>query len=101
MAACTSDDDPAGQPLPPGEYPMTFTATGIALSVETKATTDNNWQGVDQVSVEVGGEVKAYDVQSTNPYTTATLTSDNPFYWQNTAPIKVTAWCPPATSCPR
>ena len=101
MAACTSDDDPAGQPLPPGEHPMTFTAAGIALSVETKATTDNNWQGVDQVSVEVGGEVKAYDVQSTNPYTTATLTSDNPFYWQNTAPIEVTAWWPTGDVMPQ
>ncbi len=80
---------------------MTFTATGIALSVETKATTDNNWQGVDQVSVEVGGEVKAYDVQSTNPYTTATLTSDNPFYWQNTAPIEVTAWWPTGDVMPQ
>ena len=80
---------------------MTFTATGIALSVETKATTDNNWQGVDQVSVEVGGEVKAYDVQSTAPYTTATLTSDNPFYWQNTAPIEVTAWWPTGDVMPQ
>lgn len=80
---------------------MTFTATGIALSVETKATTDNNWQGIDQVSVEVGGEVKAYDVQSTNPYTTATLTSDNPFYWQNTAPIEVTAWWPTGDIMPQ
>ena len=80
---------------------MTFTAAGIALSVETKATTDNNWQGVDQVSVEVGGEVKAYDVQSTAPYTTATLTSDNPFYWQNTAPIEVTAWWPTGDVMPQ
>ena len=80
---------------------MTFTATGIALSVETKATTDNNWQGVDQVSVEVGGEVKAYDVQSDAPYATATLTSDNPFYWQNTAPIEVTAWWPTGDVMPQ
>ena len=80
---------------------MTFTAAGISLSVETKATTDNNWQGVDQVSVEVGGEVKAYDVQSTAPYATATLTSDNPFYWQNTAPIEVTAWWPTGDVMPQ
>ena len=75
---------------------MTFTATGIALSVETKATTDNNWQGVDQVSVKVGGEVKAYDVQSTSAdnHQTATLTSQDPFYWQSTAPVTVSAWYP-------
>ena len=88
LAACYNDDDPAGQPLPPGEHPMTFTATGIALNVETKATTDNNWQDVAQVSVQVGSEVKAYDVQSTSAdsYQTATLTSQDPFYWQSTAP---------------
>ena len=82
---------------------MTFTAAGIALSVETKATTDNNWQGVDQVSVEVGGEVKAYDVQAdaADGYNTATLTSDNPFYWQNTAPIEVTAWWPTGDVMPQ
>ena len=101
LAACYNDDDPAGQPLPPGEHPMTFTATGIALSVETKATTDNNWQDVSQVSVQVGSEVKTYDVQSTAPYTTATLTSDNPFYWQNTAPIEVTAWWPTGDVMPQ
>lgn len=45
--------------------------------------------------------MKAYDVQSTAPYTTATLTSDNPFYWQNTAPIKVTAWWPTGDVMPQ
>ena len=96
LAACYNDDDPAGQPLPPGEHPMTFTATGIALNVETKATTDNNWQDVAQVSVQVGSEVKAYDVQSTSAdsYQTATLTSQDPFYWQSTAPVTVSAWYP-------
>lgn len=103
MAACTGDDDPAGQPLPPGEHPMTFTAAGIALSVETKATTDNNWQGVDQVSVEVGGEVKAYDVEASadDNYKSATLTSQDPFYWQNTAPIEVSAWWPTGEAMPQ
>ena len=80
---------------------MTFTAAGIALSVETKATTDNNWQGVAQVSVEVGGEVKTYDVRSEAPYTTATLTSQDPFYWQNTAPIEVSAWWPTGETMPQ
>lgn len=80
---------------------MTFTATGIALSVETRGTTDNNWQGVNQVSVQVNGEVKAYDVRSDAPYTTATLTSDNdPFYWQSTAPVTVNAWYPTGDAMP-
>ena len=75
---------------------MTFTAAGIALSVETKATTDNNWQGVQTVAVLVDGEMKPYTVQAdaTDGYATATLTSDDPFYWQSTAPIQVSAWWP-------
>ena len=73
---------------------MTFTAAGIALSVETKATTDNNWQGVQTVAVLVDGEMKPYTVNSSGDYQTATLTSDDPFYWQSTAPIQVSAWYP-------
>ena len=73
---------------------MTFTTAGITLSVETKATTDNNWQGVQTVAVKVGDEMKPYDVNASSDYQTATLTSDAPFYWQNTAPIQVSAWYP-------
>ena len=75
---------------------MTFTAAGIALSVETKATTDNNWQGVQTVAVLVDGEMKPYTVQAdaADGYATATLTSDDPFYWQSTVPIQVSAWWP-------
>ena len=56
-SACTQDDGGGFQPLPPGQYPMEFTAAGIALSVETRATTDNDWQGVASVAVQVGDEV--------------------------------------------
>ena len=68
--ACTQDDNGA-QPLPEGEYPITFTAAGIALNVETKATTDNNWQGVQTVAVLVDGEMKPYDVNASGDYQTA------------------------------
>ena len=99
LAACSKDDNGA-QPLPEGEYPMTFTAAGIALSVDTKATTDNNWQGVDQVAIQVDGAVKPYDVEASGDYTTATLSSDDPFYWQSTDPIEVSAWWPYAETMP-
>lgn len=94
LAACAQDDTEMGQPLPEGQYPMTFTTAGIALSVETKATTDNNWEGVQTVAVKVGDEMKPYTVNPSGDYQTATLTSDDPFYWQNTAPIQVSAWWP-------
>ena len=75
---------------------MTFTAAGIALSVETKATTDNNWEGVQQVAVLVDGAVKPYDVEASadDNYKSATLSSSDPFYWQSTEPIAVAAWWP-------
>ena len=74
---------------------MTFTAAGIALSVETKATADNNWQGVQQVAVQVGDEMKPYTVTPSTDYKTAELSSaDAPFYWQSTDPITVSAWWP-------
>ena len=74
---------------------MTFTAAGIALSVETKATTDNNWQGVQQLAVKVGDEMKPYTVTPSADYKTAELSSpDDPFYWQSTDPITVSAWWP-------
>ena len=99
LAACSKDDN-GGQPLPEGEYPMTFTAAGIALSVDTKATTDNNWQGVQQVAVLVDGAVKPYDVEASGDYATATLSSSDPFYWQSTDPITVSAWWPYAETMP-
>ena len=101
LGACSKDDN-SGQTLPDGEYPMTFTAAGIALSVETKATTDNNWQDVQQVAVQVDGAVKPYGVQASadDNYTTATLSSDDPFYWQNTEPVTVSAWWPYAETMP-
>ena len=81
---------------------MAFTATGISLNVEqTKATTDNNWQGVDQVAIQVDGAVKPYDVEASGDYTTATLSSDkDPFYWQSTDPIEVSTWWPYAGTMP-
>ena len=54
---------------------MTFTAAGIALSVETKATADNNWQGVQQLAVKVGDEMKPYTVTPSADYKTAELSS--------------------------
>ena len=80
---------------------MTFTAAGISLdATQTRATTDNNWQGVTQVAVQVDGKVKPYDVQPSADFQTATLTSQDPFYWQSTAPIEVAAWHPYAEEMP-
>lgn len=56
---------------------------------------DGNWEGVSLVGVLIGGTVKAYNVTPTTAdNTSATLTSDEPYYWTNHNNITVTAWWP-------
>ena len=98
LAACTQDE--AGF-LPEGAEgtPIVFTATGLNPAVTatagTRAPVDGNWEGVQSVAVRMDGTVKAYNVTpSTSDNTSATLTSDEPYYWTNHDDITVTAWWP-------
>ena len=96
--ACTQDE--AGF-LPEGAEgtPIVFTATGLnpdaTATAGTRAPVDGNWEGVQSVAVRMNGTVKAYDVTPTTAdNTSATLTSDEPYYWTNHNNITVTAWWP-------
>ena len=98
IAACTQDE--AGF-LPEGAEgtPIVFTATGLnpaaTAAAGTRAPVDGNWEGVQSVAVRMDGTVKAYDVTPTTAdNTSATLTSDEPYYWTSHDPITVTAWWP-------
>ena len=98
FAACTQDE--AGF-LPEGAEgtPIVFTATGLnpdaTATAGTRAPVDGNWEGVSLVGVLIGGTVKAYNVTPTTAdNTSATLTSDEPYYWTNHNNITVTAWWP-------
>ena len=98
LAACTQDE--AGF-LPEGAEgtPIVFTVTGLNPAVTatagTRAPVDGNWEGVTSVAVRMDGTVKAYDVTPTTAdHTSATLTSDEPYYWTNHDDITVTAWWP-------
>ena len=98
IAACTQDE--AGF-LPEGAEgtPVVFTATGLnpaaTATAGTRASVDGNWEGVTSVAVMIDGEVKPYDVTPTTAdNTSATLTSDEPYYWTNHNNITVTAWWP-------
>ena len=98
LAACTQDE--AGF-LPEGAEgtPVVFTATGLnpdaTATAGTRAPVDGNWEGVSLVGVLIGDTVKAYDVTPTTAdNTSATLTSDEPYYWTNHNNITVTAWWP-------
>ena len=97
-AACTQDE--AGF-LPEGAEgtPIVFTATGLnpaaTATAGTRAPVDGDWEGVQSVAVRMDGTVKAYNVTpSTSDNTSATLTSDEPYYWTNHNNITVTAWWP-------
>ena len=98
IAACTQDE--AGF-LPEGAEgtPIVFTATGLnpaaTATAGTRAPVDGNWEGVQSVAVLMDGTVKAYNVTPTTAdNTSATLTSDEPYYWTNHDDITVTAWWP-------
>lgn len=98
LAACTQDE--AGF-LPEGAEgtPIVFTATGLnpaaTAAAGTRAPVDGDWEGVQSVAVRMDGKVKVYDVTpTTSDNTSATLTSDDPYYWTNHNNITVTAWWP-------
>ena len=77
--ACTQDD--AGL-LPEASEgtPIVFTAT--------------DWEGVTLVAVQIGSEVKAYRVTPSADRLTATLSSDDPYYWVGGNSVTVSAWWP-------
>ena len=91
--ACTQDD--AGL-LPEASEgtSMTFTATGLTPATATRATVDGDWEGVTSVAIQIGSEVKAYRVTPSADHLTATLSSDDPYYWTGTGLVTVWAWWP-------
>lgn len=102
LAGCTADDnETAGEMLPEGKYPLTFTATQAdatdTASPHTRVSentdgTSSQWDGGEQISVQIG------DATETGTYTLDAdgkiKTADKPLYWQSTAPQIVTAWYP-------
>ena len=111
LAACDKEDmtHTEGTPLPEGKYPLELTAGGLqvvagqgkASAPGTRGTTDNNWEGVTAVAVQVDGEVKPYTVTPSADKITATLTAADPFYWQTSGQTKsIVAWYPYSTDYP-
>ena len=92
--ACTQDDADLLSEETEG-IPMTFTATGLTPpAVVTFATVDGDWAGVTSVAVQIGSEVKEYRVTHSADHLTATLSSDDPYYWKGTDFVTVSAWWP-------
>ena len=99
FVACSQDELVDDNRLPEGKYPVVIQATGLqaVATPASRATVDGDWQGVTSVAVQVGTDVREYNTVTASDadgYKTATLKSSNPFYWQSTEPITVSAWWP-------
>lgn len=100
LAGCTADDnETAGEMLPEGKYPLTFTATQAdatdTASPQTRVSENpdgasSKWDGDEQISVQIGAatETGTYTLDADGTIKTA----DKPLYWQSTASQTVTAW---------
>lgn len=95
LSAC-SHEELADETLPYGKYPVTFTATGLGQSVQTRTTVDGTWEKGDAVAVAIDGINGAKKYITDGSGQTVTLTaeaSSTPFYWESTqCPISVSAW---------
>ena len=102
LAACTQDELAGDNRLPEGEYPVVIRATGLSVEAtpqaapSTRTTVDGDWQGVTSVALKMGDAVKEYTVTASDAdgYKSATLTSNDPYYWISRNPITVSAWWP-------
>ena len=98
LAACTQDELADDSRLSKEEYPIVIHATGLSVEAtpSTRTTVDGDWQGVNSVALKIGDAVKEYIVATTNAdgYKSATLTSNDPYYWISRNPITVSAWWP-------
>ena len=94
LAACTQNDWTDSSGLPEGKYSLVIEAGGLE-SVASRATVDGNWEGVTDVALQVGAEVKTYTVSASGANKeNAMLSSTAPFYWTSRDNITVTAWWP-------
>ena len=100
LAACTQDELAGDKRLPEGECPVVIRATGLSVEAtplaapSTRAAVDGDWQGVTSVALKMGDAVKEYTVTASTDFKSATLTSNDPYYWISRNPITVSAWWP-------
>ena len=98
LAACTQDELADDSRLSKEEYPIVIHATGLSVEAtpSTRTTVDGDWVGVNSVALKIGDAVKEYIVATSDAdgYKSATLTSNDPYYWISRNPITVSAWWP-------
>ena len=98
LGACTQDELADDSRLSKEEYPIVIHATGLSVEAtpSTRTTVDGDWVGVNSVALKMGDAVKEYIVATSDAdgYKSATLTSNDPYYWISRNPITVSAWWP-------
>ena len=98
LGACTQDELADDSRLSKEEYPIVIHATGLSVEAtpSTRTTVDGDWVGVNSVALKIGDAVKEYIVATSDAdgYKSATLTSNDPYYWISRNPITVSAWWP-------
>lgn len=89
-ASCSQDElgIEQGEPLPPGKYLLSLTAT--VGTPQTRAEGMDDWQGGEVIAVNIGDYTGKYIMDASGNATA----SDVPYYWQNTATATVSAWYP-------
>lgn len=112
LAACTQDDEPSGNTLPEGKYPLEIASVTMdvqgsqqpwsADAPQTRVSESEDgmsshwdWNDTEQIGVQLyaDGDVATYTLN-----TGKTLTSDKILYWKNTQSTTVSAWYPVETA---
>lgn len=97
LASC-SKEEAAGERLPEGEQPLKLIAT-MQEQTPSRATSENSWDGAEQVAVEIGGLVKKHIADAYGELNVEAGIS--PWYWLSNSERKgVTAWHPYSSSQP-
>ena len=99
LASCSQDGEPAGEPLPDGQYPLQIASVTLGVEgteqpwtriAETADGSGSTWTGGERIGVRIAnGEPGTYTVQADG-----TVSPVTPAYWQNTAATYVYAWYP-------
>lgn len=103
VTACTQDGMTDNTPLPEGSCPLGLNVSIADNGVATRATPDGTWKGDGTESVTVGVSFDPLTKPTPYRYTVidadGSMTSENPYYWQNTYDnLFVWAWYPYAES---
>lgn len=114
LASCTQDDEPGGNILPEGKYPLQINGITLGAEVseqpwsadapqtrvsESKDRNSSVWQDGDRIRIGIKGyadnDSRIYEIQvSDNKEITVSPSTDGPIYWKDKQTSKVRARYP-------